>query len=226
MDVYFLMDRFGYCKMIDTATFERNKEAIAEEIKFCLPVRNNGRIAVFTENGQMHTIKMLDLPMSKFRDKGVPVDNITNFDSSDDLIIYAEDLSTVLLGKYLFVTAASMCKLTGGPEFDVSSRRTVTATKLGEGDKIVAIRKVRTEENVILQSADGYFIRFNISEIPEMKKTAAGVKGMKLGDTDKVENAYITDIVSENMIEYGTRTISLNSIKLLGRGAKGTKIKA
>ena len=59
-----------------------------------------------------------------------------------------------------------------------------------------------------------------------MKKTAAGVKGMKLDGTDKVENAYITDIVSENVIEYGTRTISLNSIKLLGRGAKGTKIKA
>ena len=82
-----------------------------------------------------------------------------------------------------------------------------------------------TEENVILQSSNGYFIRFNIAEIPEMKKTAAGVKGMKLDGTDKVENAYITDIVSENVIEYGTRTVSLNSIKLLGRGAKGTRIK-
>ena len=225
MDVYFIMDRFGYCKMIDLPTFDRNKDAIAEEMKFCLPVRNNGRIAVFTENGQMHTIKMTDLPMSKFRDKGVPVDNITNYDSSNDMIIYAEDLSTVLLGRYLFVTAAAMCKVTGGTEFDVSSRRTVTATKLNEGDRIVSIRKVRTEENVILQSSNGYFIRFNIADIPEMKKTAAGVKGMKLDGTDKVENAYITDIVSENVIEYGTRTISLNSIKLLGRGAKGTKIK-
>jgi DNA gyrase subunit A len=225
MDVYFIMDRFGYCKMIDLPTFDRNKEAIAEEIKFCLPVRNNGRIAVFTENGQMHTLKMTDLPMSKFRDKGVPVDNITNFDSSSDMIIYAEDLSTVLLGRYLFVTSAGMCKLTSGTEFDVSSRRTVTATKLNDGDRIVAIRKVRTEENVILKSANGYFIRFSMSEIPEMKKTAAGVKGIRLDGTDKVETAYITDIVSENVIEYGSRTISLNSIKLLGRGAKGTKIK-
>ena len=62
----------------------------------------------------MHTIKMTDLPMSKFRDKGVPVDNITNYDSSNDMIIYAEDLSTVLIGRYLFVTAAEMCKVTGG----------------------------------------------------------------------------------------------------------------
>ena len=226
MDVWFIMDRFGYCKMIDLPTFERNKEAIDEEIKYKCPVRNNGRVAVFTEKGQMHTIKMMDLPMSKFRDKGVPVDNITNYDSSDDMIIFAEDLSTVLLGKYLFVTANGMCKLTSGTEFDVSARRTVTATKLNEDDRIVTIRKVRTEENVILQSANGYFIRFSMEEIPEMKKTAAGVKGIRLDGSDKVETAYITDIVSEAVIEYGSRTVSLNSIKQLGRGAKGTKIRS
>jgi DNA gyrase subunit A len=169
---------------------------------------------------------MMDLPMQKFRDKGVPVDNITNYDSSDDMIIFAEDLSTVLLGRYLFVTEAGMCKVTGGTEFDVSSRRTVQATKLNEGDKIVTILKVRSEENVILRSTNGYFIRFSMEEIPEMKKTAAGVKGMRLDGNEKIEEAYITDAVSEAAIEYGSRTISLNSIKLLGRGGKGSKIKA
>ncbi len=225
MDVYFLMDRFGYCKMIDQATFDRNKEAIDEECKFAIRIRNNGRMAIFTEKGQMHTLKMLDLPMSKFRDKGIPVDNLTNYDSSDDMIIFAEDLSTVLLGRYLFVTAAGMCKVTSGTEFDVSSRRTVQATKLNDDDVIVCIRKVRNEENVILQSTNGYFIRFLLSEIPEMKKTAAGVKGMRLDGKEKIENAYITETVSEDAIVYGSKTVSLNSIKLLGRGGKGTKIK-
>ena len=225
MDVYFLMDRFGYCKMIDQATFDRNKEAIDEECKFAIRIRNNGRMAIFTEKGQMHTLKMMDLPMSKFRDKGIPVDNLTNYDSSDDMIIFAEDLSTVLLGKYLFVTADGMCKVTSGTEFDVSSRRTVQATKLNDEDRIVSIRKVRNEENVILQSSNNYFIRFLLSEIPEMKKTAAGVKGMRLDGKEKVENAYITEAVSEDAITVGSKTVSLNSVKLLGRGGKGTKIK-
>ena len=65
-----------------------------------------------------------------------------------------------------------------------------------------------------------------MEEIPEMKKTAAGVKGIRLEGNDKVETAYITDIVSEAVIEYGSRTVSLNSIKQLGRGAKGTKIRS
>ena len=225
MDVYFLMDRFGYCKMIDQATFERNKEAIDEECKFAIRIRNNGRMAIFTEKGQMHTLKMMDLPMSKFRDKGIPVDNLTNYDSSDDMIIFAEDLSTVLLGRYLFVTADGMCKVTSGTEFDVSARRTVQATKLNDDDRIVSIRKVRNEENVILQSTNNYFIRFLLSEIPEMKKTAAGVKGMRLDGKEKVENAYITEAVSEDAITVGSKTVSLNSVKLLGRGGKGTKIK-
>ena len=225
MDVYFLMDRFGYCKMIDQATFDRNKEAIDEECKFAIRIRNNGRMAIFTEKGQMHTLKMMDLPMSKFRDKGIPVDNLTNYDSSDDMIIFAEDLSTVLLGKYLFVTADGMCKVTSGTEFDVSSRRTVQATKLNDEDRIVSIRKVRNEENVILRSTNNYFIRFLLSEIPEMKKTAAGVKGMRLDGKEKIENAYITEAVSEDSITVGSKTVSLNSVKLLGRGGKGTKIK-
>ncbi len=225
MDVYFLMDRFGYCKMIDQATFERNKEAIDEECKFAIRIRNNGRMAIFTEKGQMHTLKMMDLPMSKFSDKGIPVDNLTNYDSSDDMIIFAEDLSTVLLGRYLFVTADGMCKVTSGTEFDVSARRTVQATKLNDDDRIVSIRKVRNEENVILQSTNNYFIRFLLSEIPEMKKTAAGVKGMRLDGKEKVENAYITEAVSEDAITVGSKTVSLNSVKLLGRGGKGTKIK-
>lgn len=225
MDVYFLMDRFGYCKMVDTATFDRNKEAIDEEYKFAIRIRNNGRMAIFTESGQMHILKMTDLPMQKFRDKGIPVDNVTNYDSGTDAIIFAEDLSTVLLGKYLFVTAAGMCKVTEGTEFDVSSRRTVTATKLNEEDRIVCIRKVRTEENVILQSTGGYFIRFLLSEIPEMKKTAAGVKGMRLDGTEKIENAYITENESDESIVHGSKTLMLNSVKLLGRGGKGTKIK-
>lgn len=81
--VYFIMDRFGYAKMIDVATFDRNKETIEAENKVIIPVLNTGRICVFTSNGNMHTIKMLDLPLCKMKDKGVPIDNVSNFDSKN-----------------------------------------------------------------------------------------------------------------------------------------------
>ncbi len=56
-DVYFLMDRFGYCKTVDEATFERNKEAAVEESKFIVKCKNTGKVCLFTDIGNLHTIK-------------------------------------------------------------------------------------------------------------------------------------------------------------------------
>ena len=75
MDVIFLMDRFGYAKTVDVSTYERNKEAADAENKYIFTCKNTGRLCLFTTTGQMHTIKVLDLPYGKFRDKGTPIDN-------------------------------------------------------------------------------------------------------------------------------------------------------
>ena len=75
----FLMDRFGYVKTIDLATYERNKEAADTENKFVFSCKNTGRICLFTDTGQMHTVKVTDLPFGKFRDKGIPIDNVSNY---------------------------------------------------------------------------------------------------------------------------------------------------
>ena len=79
MPVMFLMDRFGYAKTIDMPTYERNKEAADSENKYVFPCINTGRICVFTDTGRLHTIKVLDLPFGRFRDKGVPIDNFSKY---------------------------------------------------------------------------------------------------------------------------------------------------
>ena len=70
MDVVFLMDRFGYAKTVDVATYERNKEAANTENRYILTCKNTDKICIFTNKGQMHLLKVLDLPYGKFRDKG------------------------------------------------------------------------------------------------------------------------------------------------------------
>ena len=75
MDVVFLMDRFGYAKTIDVGAYERNKEAADTENRYILRCKNTDKICIFTDRGQMHLLKVLDLPYGKFRDKGTPIDN-------------------------------------------------------------------------------------------------------------------------------------------------------
>ena len=85
--VYFLMDRFGYVRAIDEATMERNRETVEKEEKYLIPCSNLDKICIFTKEGSMHQLKLSDVPMGKLRDKGTPVDNLCNFDSSKETII-------------------------------------------------------------------------------------------------------------------------------------------
>ena len=224
MDVIFLMDRFGYAKTVDVSTYERNKEAADAENKYIFTCKNTGRLCLFTTTGQMHTIKVLDLPYGKFRDKGTPIDNVSNFSQKTEEIVYITSQKELNLCQVIFATAKSMLKVVDGGEFDVT-KRTVAATKLAEGDSVVSVTALTDQRNIVLQTKAGFFLRFAVDEIPEKKKGAIGVRGMKLGDGDQVENVYYTKNAVETTIEYKGKELVLNNLKLGKRDSKGTKVR-
>nr|WP_300837109.1 DNA topoisomerase (ATP-hydrolyzing) [uncultured Acetatifactor sp.] len=223
-EVVFLMDRFGYAKVIDSTAYERNKDAADSENKFVFPCKNTGKVCLFTSAGQLHTIKVMDLPFGKFRDKGVPIDNVSNYNSEKETIVYITSQTELNLKRVVFVTAQAMIKLVSGGEFDVS-KRTVAATKLGEGDQVLNVTPLEEQRHVVLQTKEGFFLKFAMEEIPEQKKAALGVRGMKLGPKDIVENVYYTSGLSESSMVYKGKTIDLNKMKAAKRDGKGTKIR-
>ncbi len=225
MEVMFLMDRFGYAKTVDLATYERNKEAADNENKYVFKCKNTGKICLFTDAGQLHMIKVLDLPFGKFRDKGIPIDNVSNFSSEKENMVFITNQTELNLCRVIFVTEQSMMKVVDGGEFDVS-KRTVAATKLQDGDRVISIVCIHDQKNIVLQSKDGYFLRFPVEEIPEKKKTAIGVRGMKLSDKDVLEAVYYTQNGVEVEVPYKSKNLILNTIKLGKRDGKGIKVRA
>ncbi|MFG6356483.1 MAG: DNA topoisomerase 4 subunit A [Acetatifactor sp.] len=225
MEIMFLMDRFGYAKTIDMATYERNKDAADAENRYIFKCKNTGRVCLFTDIGQLHTIKVMDLPFGKFRDKGIPIDNVSNYSSDKEQIVFLTSQTELNLCQMLFVTAQSMMKVVDGGEFDVS-KRTVAATKLQEGDRVVSIVCLLEQLQIVLQTKEGFFLRFAIEEIPEKKKGAVGVRGMKLGDKDNVESVYYIQNGVEASIPYKSRNLVLNGLKLGKRDSKGVKVRA
>ena len=224
MEVCFLMDRFGYMKLIDKAAYERNKEAAHGENKFVFTCMNTDKICLFTDSGRMHSIKVLDLPFGKLRDKGTPVDNVSNYDSAQEQIVYVGCLAGIKEGRLCFVTAKGMVKLVAGSEFDVS-KRTIAATKLGEEDTVILVQNAEPMEHLVIQTRDGYFLKFLKEEIPEKKKTALGVRGIRMSEKDLVEHAYMLENRTEYEIEYKNKKVVLNKLKLAKRDTKGTKIR-
>ena len=223
--VMFLMDRFGYAKTIDVAVYERNKEAADNENRYVFSCMNTGKICVFTDTGKMHTIKVLDLPFGKFRDKGVPIDNFSNFNSSTEQLVGIGSMEDLKNRKLLFGTKSGMLKVVDGSEFETNNR-TVAATKLSEEDVLLIAEVTDGSEQVVLQSQEGYFLRFPVSEIPEKKKGAVGVRGMRLGEGDFLEAVHLYHAGTEKSVEYRGRTLVLNRLKAGKRDTKGVKARS
>lgn len=224
MPVVFLMDRFGYCRTMDVSVYERNKEAADTESRHVLTCRNTDRICIFTNSGKMHTAKVLDLPFGKFRDKAFPIDNYCNYDSAKEQIVYICSMEELLMGDLLFVTRQGMSKVVSGMEYDVRTRTSV-ATKLNEGDQVLFAGLAGDNMQLVLHSEEGYFLRFSVSEIPEKKKAAIGVRAMKLGVKDSLEHVYLFENRTEKSIIYKEKEVALHKLKMGGRDQKGTKIR-
>ena len=246
-EVMFIMDRFGYAKTIDMAAYERNKEAVHNEYKYIFSCMNTDKICIFTDNGMLHQIKVKDIPFStKFRDKGTPIDNLGNYDSSGERIIYLCASERIRQKRLLFVTKLGMMKLVDTSEFDVM-KKTVASTKLTDGDELIGIYEtdartevlskfnydgtvgeeevVSSDQNIILQTANGVFLKFPLTDIPQKKKNAVGVRGIKLGSDDYIEDVYILTNGDELSMDYKGKMLDFGKMKMAHRDTKGTKVR-
>jgi len=306
-EVVFIMDRFSYVKTIDKASYERNNEAIHNENKYIFPCMNTSKICVFTDKGNMHQIKVKDIPFVKFRDKGTPIDNLGNYSTSNENLVYICDAESLKGKKLLFTTRLGMMKVVDTEEFDVI-KKTIAATKLADGDAVTSIivtnititagesganvvgdnvtgdgdvmdmpvimsggfdddmgmmsggfgdedsfgfdpmggfeddfgqfsfmdtavapvadgAENNSTDYVILQTANGMFIKFSLSEVPEKKKGAVGVRGMKLDKDDYVTDVYVVDAGDNTTVEFKGKKVEFRKLKTTKRDGKGTKVK-
>ena len=221
MDVYYVQDKFGYCKLLDEATYQRNQEALNNDSRYIFKCKNTDRVLLFTDKGNMHQIKCQDIPLSKFKDKGVPIDNISKFNANDEEIVFV-NVKSELAGKTLvFTTKDAMVKLVEASEFETANR-VVAATKLNDGDRVVSILEMGYETEVVFRTREGYFLRCSLSDIPLQKKNSKGVAAIKLGTGDELTEVYLLGVEPVE-IKVSGKMLSLNRLKMANRAGKGTK---
>lgn len=243
-EVVFLMDRFGYAKTIDTASYERNAESVHNDNKYVFTCMNTDKICIFTDNGNLHQIKVSTIPFVKPKDKGTPIDNLGNYDSSGENIIYLAAAERLNGMKLLFVSKNGMMKLVDTEEFQ-ASKKTVAATKLIDDDKLMGIYRtdarietfskftldgeiveesvVESNQLVVVQTQEGVFLKFPLTEIPEKKKGAVGVRGIKLDKDDYVSDIYLFNDGDEISTDFKGKSVEFSKLKLAHRDTKGVK---
>jgi len=222
IDVAVLIDKFGYARVIDIPTYERNKEAADKESRQIIFTTNLSKLGIFTNEGNLHLVKILDLPFGKFRDKGVPIDNVSKFDISKENFLLVEALENLKGKKLVFGTKHGMLKLVDGGEFDVS-KRTTAATKLADDDEVLSVYIVNDGDTVVMQSKNNYFLRIDAMSIPEKKKGAIGVRGIKLAKGDELVKVHFITEGKNKSVSVKGKKIQLNRLHIGNRDTKGVK---
>lgn len=221
-EVLFLMDRFGYVKIVEASVLNKNKDAL-QDYRYVFLCKNTGRIQMFTKEGKMHQIKVMDIPFQKLREKGVPVDNISNYDSSKEDMLFVCSCAEHPEQELIFTTAHGLIKRTPVSEFTTNSK-TVAATKLGPEDYLVYV-DYYNKKQVILRSEKGSFLRFDAEEISTGKKNTLGQKGMALAEEDRIKEVWQVTPGEDTHIQMYEREIELKRIRPSSRGGRGIKLR-
>ena len=103
------------------------------------------------------------------------------------------------------------------------TKRTIAATKLQDGDEVISVQIINDNRQVVLQTMEGYFLKFPAEEVPEKKKGAIGVRGIRLKKKDELENVYLFEEGTEVKALCNEKEVALNRLKAGKRDGTGTK---
>ncbi len=223
-EVVFVMDRFGYSRVLERATYDRNQETVDSEHSHVVCCLNTDKICLFTDTGALHQVKIADVPLGKLRDKGTPIDNLCKYDGTKEEIVFLTTAASLPGHAFLFATKGALLKQVPGEEFETNNRM-VAAAKLTEGDQLVSVQLMDGAREIVLQTDHGVFLRFSAEEIPLQKKNAKGVRGIRLSKGEQLEKVYLLGENTENIAVYKEKQVHLNRLKVSRRDGTGSKVR-
>ena len=196
-------------------------------VKTLVSCSTHDTLLFFTNQGKVYKAKGYEIPEYGRAAKGIPVINLLGIDSNELIQAIIPVSSQPTAGRYLFFTTKyGVVKRTEVTAFSNIRSNGLIAIGLKEGDELVNIVETDGENTIIIGTHDGYSVRFEESQVRDMGRTAAGVRGIKLREGDYVVgSSVISDnqevlVITEN--GYGKRTAA-SEYPVKGRGGKGIK---
>ncbi|BFQ94734.1 DNA gyrase subunit A [Enterococcus cecorum] len=196
-------------------------------VKTLVSCSTHDTLLFFTNQGKVYKAKGYEIPEYGRAAKGIPVINLLGIDSNELIQAIIPVSNQPTAGRYLFFTTKyGVVKRTEVTAFSNIRSNGLIAIGLKEGDELVNIVETNGENTIIIGTHDGYSVRFEESQVRDMGRTAAGVRGIKLREGDYVVgSSVISDnqevlVITEN--GYGKRTAA-SEYPVKGRGGKGIK---
>ena len=235
-DVLLTLTNDGYIKRLPIDTYKvqnRGGKGIAagntkegDFIKKIKTTNTHEDLLFFTSLGKVYSLKTYEVPEGSRQSRGTAIINILNLESGEritemmTLSELNEDSQIVLQ------TKDGTIKKTDAENFTNIRKNGIIAISLKDGDKLISVRQIDKEEELIISTKKGMTIQFNSKDLRSMGRIAQGVRAIKLAGGDEVVSMNIKGdetyllVVTEN--GFGKKT-SFNNFKNQNRGGKGVK---
>ena len=188
-------------------------------------------LLIFTENGKVFWIKVWALPEGSKTSKGRAIQNLINIQPGDKVraVINVKTLSDedYINNNYLVMcTEGGTIKKTTLEAYSRPRQNGINAITINPGDRLLEVKLTNGNNHIIIAANSGKAIHFHESEVRSMGRTAAGVRGIRIGDEKVVGMVCVARddatllVVSEK--GYGKRS-AVGEYRITRRGGKGVK---
>lgn len=241
-DTIVMLTEDGYIKRLPPDTFRtqaRGGKGVVglstkeEDIVSQLFTTNtHAEILFFTSRGRVFRLKAYELPQGSRTSKGQAIVNFLQL-SPGEKVTVTLSMDDIDDAKFLvMVTSRGTIKKSALDQFENVRRSGIIAITLDDGDELTWVKPSSGTDDISLVTKKGQSIRFSEDDVRAMGRTAAGVRGIKLGQNDNVIGMDIVDpkladkgllqlfVITENGM--GKRT-DLQEYKTQGRGGSGIR---
>ncbi len=188
-------------------------------------------ILFFTSRGIVHKMKVYQLPLGSPQSRGKALINLLPLEKDENISVYMqlpEDEDIWDNMDIMFATSHGSVRRNKLSDFKNIRSNGLIAMKLGEGEKMVAVKLCAEEDDIMLATRMGKAIRFAATDIRVFAgRNSTGVRGVKLaqeGD-EVISMSIIKDGEDPLMLNitnkgYGKRTLA-SEYRRIGRGGQG-----
>ncbi len=238
-DMVVTLSHTGYVKSQPLAEYRaqkrggRGKQAAATKeddwIEQLFIANTHDWLLCFSDRGRVYWLKVWEVPQGSRNSRGKPIVNMFPLQHGEKVNVVlplTDGFRSFPADHYVFMaTAQGTVKKTALDDFSNPRKAGIIALNLADGDYLIGAALTDGKHDVMLFSDGGKAVRFDEEDVRPMGRSAAGVRGMKLEQTQKVIAMLVAEDETQSVLTatengFGKRT-SIVEYTRHGRGTKG-----
>lgn len=205
----------GYIKRLPSTTYRAQRRggrgitgmATREDdtVRHLLIAHSHDSLLFFTDRGRVFQLRAYELPDVSRTAKGEHLINLIAIEQRERITAIVCVPKGVSRDFMIVGTRKGEVKKTAMEEFEVVRLQGLIAMDLEEDDELIGAKLARADDDVLVITALGQAIRFNVSELRSASRTSGGVRGIRLDSDDVVVSLNLAPKGSELLVvtEYG-----------------------